>query len=126
MYLLNMRKKGLYFVTALTEVRKSKSTGSRWASHSLGFSFTTLQMEDLSTSALRSSRPVQSVGSAGVRICEMFQRSHKCRLTCKGGVHAHGRTRQVCTTAASAARDGTVPMPGDAAQQKKLPRKVRA
>lgn len=123
-----MRKKGVYFVTELTEVRKSKSTGSRWASHSLGFSFTTLQMEDLSTSALRSSRPAQSAESAGVRICEMFQRSHKCRLTCKSGGHAHGRTRQACTPAASSLH-GTrqhCPMLGDAAQQKKLPRKVRA
>lgn len=74
----------MYFVTELTEVRKLKSTGSRLVSHSLGFSFTTRQMEDLSTSALRSSKPVQSVGSAGVRICEMFQCSHKCWLTCKG------------------------------------------
>lgn len=83
-YLLNMRKKGVYLVAALTEVRKSKSTGSRWASHSPGFSLTTLQMEDLSTSALRSSRLAQSAGSAGVRICEMFQRLQRCRLTCKG------------------------------------------
>lgn len=74
----------MYFVAELTEVRKSKSTGSRWASHSPGFSLTTLQMEDLSSSALRSSRLAQSAGSAGVRICEMFQRSHRCRLTCKG------------------------------------------
>lgn len=97
----------MYFVTELTEVRKSKSTGLRWVSHSLGFSFTTLQMEDLSTSALRSSRPEQSAGSTGVRICEMFQRSHKCRLTWKGrGSRSRHRP---C-----------------AAQQKKLPGKVRA
>lgn len=89
-YLLNMRKKGVYLVAALTEVRKSKSTGSRWASHSPGFSLTTLQMEDLSTSALRSSRLAQSAGSAGVRICEMFQRSHRCRLTCKGHRSSEG------------------------------------
>lgn len=76
-----MRKKGLYLVAELTEVRNSKSTGSRCVSHSLGFSLTTLQMEALSTSALQSPGLGGSLGSVGVRSWEMFQRSHRCRLT---------------------------------------------
>lgn len=114
-----MRKKGLYLVAELTEVRNSKSTGSRCASHSLGFSFTTLQMEALSTSALWSPGLGGSVGSAGVRSWEMFQRSQRCRLTWENA--------EIMACQPHSSPQGTVPsVPGEAVQQKMLPRKVRA
>lgn len=118
-YLLNMRKKGLYLVAELTEVRNSKSRGSRCASHSLGFSFTTLQMEALSTSALQSPGLGGSVGSVGVRSWEMFQRSHRCRLTWEN--------TEITACQPHCSPQGTVPpVPGEAGRQETLPRKVRA
>lgn len=125
-----MRKKGLYLVAELTEVRNSKRTGSRCASHSLGFSFTTLQMEALSTSALWSPGLGGSVGSVGVRSWEMFQCSHRCRLTwenteitaCQPQSSLQGTVPCARTGTAPCARTGTVPC----ASLKTLPRKIRA
>lgn len=81
-------------VTELTDVRKSNRIGSRDSSHSLGFSFTTLQREDFKSSLVRLSRTVQLTG---VRIWEMFHLSDKILVTCrqnenhlKLGAHAQG------------------------------------
>lgn len=116
-----MRKKGLYLVAELTEVRNSKSTGSRCASHSLGFSFTTLQMEALSTSALRSPGLAGYVGSVGVRSWEMFQCSHRCRLTCENTEITACQPHSSLQGTASA----VPPVPGEAVQQETLPTKAR-